>query len=517
MTLIPIFTAGGATWIEKNALLYDTFTTDDAAPITSPRTCEPGPGLATIVDTENKLSISGDNLVCAGGKTVPAFGDPSAWLGRDNAGSVDAVPFTVGMAGLLDFTPGLTSKQFMFGFDNDDSGYPKPRFHFNGTTVRLVDSASGTLVDLANGYAAERSKYMIVGRSSTTGNLFIKDGKLLWVEESSGTYAAITLAVFNQDMPFTLHDLALLPLADYNSAWGGDWSEVIASSATPADNANIALAGGGFGREITFTVTRPDPVASAIFLAFNNSGTNKFYIGNGGGTADLLVYDFVGSAITLSGSGVLPAGTSVTVKATITDAGLITVFANGVLVGSGTLTSGADDYNRVTVTSNTGAGEVMTDVSIHPYPALGIATSRVVCPQGDDTFTHSADFVAELKNVTLSSADDEYFRFRYTNSNSYLWLKIEADGGITLLEKTTEYAIKVSAGVGTVSNNDDIVLVADDSNAELFVNGTSVGSTSSLAVTSGISGKAEFITDLTADHIACFPRSVSSLLPKGTF
>lgn len=47
-------------------LLFDTFTTDDAAPVTSPRTCEPGPGTLTLTDTGNKLSISGGSLVIAG-------------------------------------------------------------------------------------------------------------------------------------------------------------------------------------------------------------------------------------------------------------------------------------------------------------------------------------------------------------------------------------------------------------------------------------------------------------------
>jgi hypothetical protein len=39
-------------------LLYDSFTTTDAAPMTSPRTAEPGPGTGTIVDTGNRMSIN---------------------------------------------------------------------------------------------------------------------------------------------------------------------------------------------------------------------------------------------------------------------------------------------------------------------------------------------------------------------------------------------------------------------------------------------------------------------------
>lgn len=47
-------------------LLFDTFTTDDAAPVASPRTCEPGPGTLTITDTGNKVSISGGSVVISG-------------------------------------------------------------------------------------------------------------------------------------------------------------------------------------------------------------------------------------------------------------------------------------------------------------------------------------------------------------------------------------------------------------------------------------------------------------------
>lgn len=56
------------------ALLYDAFTTDDAAPITTPRTAEPGPGTGTVTDTGNYLSISGSRLLF--GNTTSAWVDP---------------------------------------------------------------------------------------------------------------------------------------------------------------------------------------------------------------------------------------------------------------------------------------------------------------------------------------------------------------------------------------------------------------------------------------------------------
>ena len=60
---------GGITY-----LLRDEFTTDEAAPLTSPRAAEPGPGELTIVDVENKFSISSGKL---NGLTqsTPSFSD----------------------------------------------------------------------------------------------------------------------------------------------------------------------------------------------------------------------------------------------------------------------------------------------------------------------------------------------------------------------------------------------------------------------------------------------------------
>jgi hypothetical protein len=44
-------------------LLRDDFTTPEAAPLTSPRICEPGSGTLTIVDTASQLSIAGGEIV----------------------------------------------------------------------------------------------------------------------------------------------------------------------------------------------------------------------------------------------------------------------------------------------------------------------------------------------------------------------------------------------------------------------------------------------------------------------
>ena len=49
--------------------LRDQFSTADAAPITTPRTCEPGPGVAAITDSGTNVSISNGDMVVAGNGT----------------------------------------------------------------------------------------------------------------------------------------------------------------------------------------------------------------------------------------------------------------------------------------------------------------------------------------------------------------------------------------------------------------------------------------------------------------
>lgn len=55
-------------------LLRDEFTTTEAAPLASPRTCEPGPGTLTLVQTDGEFSISGEKLSFPA-QSTPAWGD----------------------------------------------------------------------------------------------------------------------------------------------------------------------------------------------------------------------------------------------------------------------------------------------------------------------------------------------------------------------------------------------------------------------------------------------------------
>src|SRR5690554_5370131 len=55
-------------------LLRDEFLTDEAAPLASPRTAEPGPGTLTLVQNDGQMSISDGKLLIPV-QVTPAWGD----------------------------------------------------------------------------------------------------------------------------------------------------------------------------------------------------------------------------------------------------------------------------------------------------------------------------------------------------------------------------------------------------------------------------------------------------------
>lgn len=75
----------GVVWAQSSLLLFggqwrylfrDRFLTDASAPLSSPRSCEPGPGAWAVTDTENKISIASGGIAFSGGKASPVYGDP---------------------------------------------------------------------------------------------------------------------------------------------------------------------------------------------------------------------------------------------------------------------------------------------------------------------------------------------------------------------------------------------------------------------------------------------------------
>jgi hypothetical protein len=156
--------------------LRDEFTTNASAPLTSPRSCEPGPGTLTIVDTGNKLSIASNKLTGGG---VQGNGDP-----RFYGAGVTRVAGRF-LTALL--TPGNTDLSLVFGFSDSSSGVATGAIlYFKRTaTIKFLLPAEETI-----GAYASATAYQVGVSLRTAGALFfIKGGAftewtLLWVDNT---------------------------------------------------------------------------------------------------------------------------------------------------------------------------------------------------------------------------------------------------------------------------------------------------------------------------------------------
>ena len=162
--------------------LRDEFTTTASAPLTSPRTAEPGPGILTFVDTENKMSISGGALVSLAGKTVSAWGDPAFWGAAQTR--------VTGLALLASISIG-SGNFAQFGWDTDQTGTGEIAAHcfYISSTGWLAGQAGN--VQIVTVSVATAYQVALVLRS-TGAFWFIKGGTfsswtLLWVGTTENT------------------------------------------------------------------------------------------------------------------------------------------------------------------------------------------------------------------------------------------------------------------------------------------------------------------------------------------
>lgn len=123
----PAFFRGGFRY-----LFLDRFTTDASAPMSSPRTCEPGPGKWIIDDSESKISIVSGQLSFAGGITSPAYGDPMVR-------SSSSVGSSAGTAVLGTVVSNTATAAIGFG-----AGTANPGFRFSNAGLVSADQGSSS-------------------------------------------------------------------------------------------------------------------------------------------------------------------------------------------------------------------------------------------------------------------------------------------------------------------------------------------------------------------------------------
>jgi hypothetical protein len=150
----------------------------------------------TVVDTENKLSITGGALTFAGGKASPAYGDPGIWY--------PAVTRVAGKMGIWQVV-GATNNICKYGFDSDTSGAtvnPGPGLTVSSLDVYGYNNASVSHYRIVNGVVS----YFLTSMRTAGSFEFVKDTgnvwKLIW-GSSTGTNSPLYPAMTNYSITST--------------------------------------------------------------------------------------------------------------------------------------------------------------------------------------------------------------------------------------------------------------------------------------------------------------------------
>jgi hypothetical protein len=474
-------------------LFRDEFTTDDAAPITSPRTCEPGPGTLTAAFQAGDQSISGGVLRFAATANLPQSRSGTRTL---EAGDAYFVKHWYSGASRL-----------MFGINSAALG-DTPRWYVN-STVLTAYQGDGTSVSFGVVLSAE-TWYSLLMVARSVGTFHIKDGELWWVDTTNDTRTSRVLGISrsnagagNMDQRFDNASIIDLPDNGY-SEWDEDFSTVTDSESAPANSTYFDHVA-----DCHITSTFTFEAGKYYYIYFRGvtglASWNRLRCLTGGG-ADLASHS--GGTYWSSG-GVFSDGVEYKIDI-VCEGSTVKVYVDNVLKTTQTITENATNLRgRINYTLAT--NDIV--LSTHPYPSLGIATDRVIAPQNAETRTTADDNLSYFRNYILGAGTNSH-SFRYTTDADRCYLQIKANGEADFVERISGAAnTRINTGAGTVSAGDDVCLILDGTDCEIFVNNSSAGSGTLTTHTSGTVMKTDVQFGNAIDSIEHWPRDVSSLLP----
>jgi len=185
LTIIVLTGAGKGT--PQSYILYDQFTTADDAPITTPRSCEPGPGTLTVTQANNCFAISSGRLnVASGGGGF--YGLIGAGVARE-AGRMLMASLTKSSGNDLFPLAWANSNTISFpAFVNLDHGI------YDGA-AGLYTASSGPSYRVVGTNTVGTVGFAIILRASGCFVIDTTNQKLLWVDSAGNTatvYPAIS-------------------------------------------------------------------------------------------------------------------------------------------------------------------------------------------------------------------------------------------------------------------------------------------------------------------------------------
>lgn len=201
-------------------LIDDEFPGDLAAPLSSPRACEPGPGSLLLTDTLSRFSIVGGLLHYSAGS---GWGDPGLWA---QVGLARAA----GRAMLVRTDLVAVGNQH-YGWDGDQASTIATgnAIALNAGVLRAYDTASGpNLYTIVAGWAILATVLRSSGAFHLIRGAGLPDWTLLWPAITNATtplYPAFSNSSIEKDIDY-------LRVTDFPAPW--DTDNGIATNAIPA-------------------------------------------------------------------------------------------------------------------------------------------------------------------------------------------------------------------------------------------------------------------------------------------
>ena len=475
-------------------LLRDLFTTPDSAPITSPRTCEPGPGTLTFVQTDGTQAISGGKHVFTA-QSTPVWGDQGFYDDEQTRAAGLALVDTLNLTTWEECGIGWHAAAAVVDPDSMEHAIQA------NTANGQLDNENAT--PIATGLSAS-TDYRLAQILRSVGCFDVLDGALVGVSNEGAT-ASLYPSFSNLDGAGSNDDVDVVDLpANGYPKWDADFSTVTDSLSAPASSTT-------FDHDIDcharWTVTHETGKLVRIELRSTNANNRIFITGTSGEVFQVKTRNSGDETVHYNGVAALTDGVPYQVDVTLVGSAL-TVWLDNVLIGAFTTARVVQGSKPGLVINDLATNDIV--LSTHPL-TLGIATSRIIAPQAADTATHEADCLAYGRGVTVPSADSLQYELRKDGSDE-ITLDIDSAGKPIVKENGVA---RITGNNADVTDGDDWGMDLDDTDAKLFIEGIQIAATyESLSLTDGTTfNMASIGTGGATNSVELFPKNVAPLLP----
>lgn len=271
-------------------LIRDQFATDAAAPLTTPRTCEPGPGTLTLVQTDGQFSIVG------GAFTFPAQGTP-VWGNQGAYGASLARVAGRALLGTLRFSA-LGANGGFIGFGGASAVFTDlisaGIFWYSGGVAAVLADGSTPL----SGALATATDYQCAVILRATGSfVLIKGGAftnwaLLWVD-AAGSGATGRPKFGNKDLAGTLDDFRVLDLPAFAT-------DPYTENHSGSQSAGQTFVHAADGQVEWIETTRPSAASTLIFFRYQDA--SNYWQAEVNSSGDFLLKEVVAGVPTTRGT-----------------------------------------------------------------------------------------------------------------------------------------------------------------------------------------------------------------------